>query len=72
VGRLRIKLHGVSPGWTYIHTHFGIGYRRRGDEAAARAAVEGDPLTSVEGLAAFDEGAAEVDAFDEGHLDFGL
>lgn len=27
VGRLRLKLEGVSPGWAYIHTHFGIGYR---------------------------------------------
>jgi DNA-binding response OmpR family regulator len=27
VRRLRMKLHDASPGWTYIHTHFGIGYR---------------------------------------------
>lgn len=27
VGRLRLKLDRVSPDWTYIHTHFGIGYR---------------------------------------------
>ena len=27
VRRVRKKLHDASPGWTYIHTHFGIGYR---------------------------------------------
>lgn len=27
VRKLRSKLERVSPGWTYIHTHFGVGYR---------------------------------------------
>ncbi|MEA2374239.1 MAG: hypothetical protein QOD53_702 [Thermoleophilaceae bacterium] len=27
VRKLRQKLEGASPGWRYIHTHFGIGYR---------------------------------------------
>ena len=27
VRKLRQKLENVSPGWVYIHTHFGIGYR---------------------------------------------
>jgi DNA-binding response OmpR family regulator len=27
VHKLRRKLERVSPGWRYIHTHFGIGYR---------------------------------------------
>ena len=27
VRKLRQKLEKVSPGWRYIHTHFGIGYR---------------------------------------------
>src|ERR671914_1149672 len=27
VRKLRQKLESRSPGWTYIHTHFGIGYR---------------------------------------------
>jgi len=27
VRKLRGKLEGRSPSWTYIHTHFGIGYR---------------------------------------------
>jgi DNA-binding response OmpR family regulator len=27
VRKLRQKLRAASPGWTYIHTHFGVGYR---------------------------------------------
>jgi len=27
IRKLRIKLAKLSPGWTYVHTHFGIGYR---------------------------------------------
>ena len=27
VRRLRLKLGAASPGWSYIHTHFGVGYR---------------------------------------------
>jgi DNA-binding response OmpR family regulator len=38
VRKLRQKLHRGSPNWSYIHTHFGVGYRfgaepdRAGDE----------------------------------------
>lgn len=27
VRKIRRKLDAVSPDWTYVHTHFGIGYR---------------------------------------------
>jgi DNA-binding response OmpR family regulator len=27
VRRLRVKLAVASPGWSFIHTHFGLGYR---------------------------------------------
>lgn len=27
VRKVRIKLAAASPGWVYIHTHFGFGYR---------------------------------------------
>jgi DNA-binding winged helix-turn-helix (wHTH) protein len=27
VRKLRQKLRTGSPGWSYIHTHFGVGYR---------------------------------------------
>ncbi|HLI32283.1 MAG TPA: response regulator transcription factor [Solirubrobacteraceae bacterium] len=54
VRKLRQKLRAASPGWRYIHTHFGIGYRfaaepladfqasspPRGDAAGARAPAD--------------------------------
>ena len=27
IRKVRQKLEGASPGWQYIHTHFGVGYR---------------------------------------------
>ena len=27
VRKVRRKLPLASPGWTYVHTHFGVGYR---------------------------------------------
>jgi DNA-binding response OmpR family regulator len=27
VRKLRQKLRATSPSWSYIHTHFGVGYR---------------------------------------------
>jgi hypothetical protein len=27
VRKVRLKLETASPGWSYIHTHFGVGYR---------------------------------------------
>ena len=27
VRKVRRKLHTAAPGWAYIHTHFGVGYR---------------------------------------------
>jgi DNA-binding response OmpR family regulator len=27
VRKVRLKLEGASPDWSYIHTHFGVGYR---------------------------------------------
>jgi DNA-binding response OmpR family regulator len=27
VRKLRLKLNDAAPGWAYIHTHFGVGYR---------------------------------------------
>ena len=48
VRKLRQKLEKASPGWRYIHTHFGVGYRfqpeRPGgpDEAAAFEASLGE------------------------------
>ena len=38
IRKLRIKLEQASPGWRYLHTHFGVGYRlqpERVEEASA-------------------------------------
>lgn len=40
VRKVRQKLERASPGWRYIHTHFGIGYRFAA-EPAVGAGVEG-------------------------------
>ncbi len=38
VRKLRRKLEAASPGWRYVHTHFGVGYRFGAEEA-----VDDDP-----------------------------
>ncbi len=50
VRKLRQKLEKVSPGWRYIHTHFGIGYRfaPEPDEAAVTAVEPAVALQPVE------------------------
>jgi DNA-binding response OmpR family regulator len=51
VRKLRQKLERSSPGWRYIHTHFGIGYRFAGEpveaDDAVAVAVE-EPATGVD------------------------
>jgi DNA-binding response OmpR family regulator len=44
VRKLRQKLRTASPGWHYIHTHFGVGYRFAAEPAVeiAAIAVDGD------------------------------
>jgi DNA-binding response OmpR family regulator len=44
VRKLRQKLERASPGWRYIHTHFGIGYRFAGEPVDA---VEGGPIVET-------------------------
>jgi DNA-binding response OmpR family regulator len=39
VRKLRQKLEKTSPGWRYIHTHFGIGYRFAAEPIGATAAA---------------------------------
>jgi DNA-binding response OmpR family regulator len=42
VHKLRRKLERASPGWHYVHTHFGIGYRLAGEP------VDGAPLHDLQ------------------------
>jgi DNA-binding response OmpR family regulator len=51
VRKLRQKLERISPGWRYVHTHFGVGYRfaaQRADAAAATAVTPHDAANAVE------------------------
>jgi hypothetical protein len=54
VRKLRQKLERASPGWRYIHTHFGIGYRfapEPADRVVAMApAVEAETHDLVEAV----------------------
>jgi hypothetical protein len=43
VRKLRLKLRRASPGWRYIHTHFGVGYRFAPEPAERSADGAGDP-----------------------------
>ena len=42
VRKLRRKLEERSPGWKYIHTHFGIGYRFAPEPADAAVDAPGE------------------------------
>ena len=37
VRRLRVKLEDALPGWRFIHTHFGFGYRLSPEQIAEDA-----------------------------------
>src|SRR4051794_17685632 len=41
VRKVRQKLEKASPGWRYVHTHFGVGYRFAAE--SADAASDGEP-----------------------------
>jgi DNA-binding response OmpR family regulator len=47
IRKLRQKLEKASPGWSYIHTHFGVGYRFD-PEPAAGSALPAVEMTAVE------------------------
>jgi|SRR5580692_1839406 DNA-binding response OmpR family regulator len=54
VHKLRRKLERASPGWRYIHTHFGVGYRLAAErvDAEGELALERAPDRSVARMAA--------------------
>jgi len=54
VRKLRQKLEAVSPGWRYVHTHFGVGYRFAAEArdgapppAAGETPAAGDAVPAV-------------------------
>jgi DNA-binding response OmpR family regulator len=42
VRKLRKKLESASPGWLYLHTHFGVGYRFDAQEAGEAPLGDGE------------------------------
>ncbi|WP_205699082.1 response regulator transcription factor [Conexibacter sp. SYSU D00693] len=48
VRKLRQKLDKASPGWRYIHTHFGVGYRFSAEPAEAAEAAAADTVAARE------------------------
>jgi DNA-binding response OmpR family regulator len=57
VRKLRQKLESASPGWRYIHTHFGVGYR-----FSPEAIDGGDAAAGAPGAVAGRSGFAQADA----------
>jgi DNA-binding response OmpR family regulator len=49
VRRIRAKLKRVSPQWSYIHTHYGVGYRFRAmlEHELSETATHGELLTQL-------------------------
>jgi hypothetical protein len=65
VRKLRQKLRQASPDWSYIHTHFGVGYRFAPDRDGGGQHEEplAAPVTELDaGAAALDASAAGFDA----------
>jgi hypothetical protein len=57
VRKLRSKLHKQSPGWGYIHTHFGVGYRFEPEPGAPEDAELTVPAQPADEVAAAEEPA---------------
>lgn len=51
IRKLRSKLAKLSPGWSYIHTHFGIGYRFEAESDAAELDAQTPTLETGTGEA---------------------
>jgi DNA-binding response OmpR family regulator len=66
VRKLRRKLERLSPGWQYIHTHFGVGYRfdpeplTPGETAELQAGRPEGPEVSEDVVAGRASAAAEA------------
>ena len=59
IRKLRQKLHRHSPGWRYIHTHFGIGYRFDPEPVDGSAPPPERPAVEIERPKVDDELTAE-------------
>jgi DNA-binding response OmpR family regulator len=48
IRKVRSKLERVSPGWAYIHTHFGVGYRFEPEPLAGDGQTAAAPVAAIE------------------------
>ena len=62
VRKLRQKLERCSPGWRYIHTHFGIGYRFDAEPVEGAVAAAAEAMAREAAAVASFEPAASVEA----------
>jgi hypothetical protein len=61
VRKLRAKLQKHSSGWSYIHTHFGVGYRFEPESELGDAGVPGAESVGVDAKLAEQSADADVD-----------
>ena len=72
VRKLRQKLEKASPGWRYIHTHFGIGYRFAAElEQSAAQELEERAIQELEAVANAEDAAGRTGKSDLGNGDGG-
>lgn len=59
IRKLRAKIAKHSPGWSYVHTHFGVGYRfdPEPEDPAAKGAPEAEPAEAATGSQIFHSSA---------------
>jgi DNA-binding response OmpR family regulator len=62
VRKLRQKIQRYSPGWSYIHTHFGVGYRFQPEPTTPEEVVEPQAPKSISAARAEARGEAESPA----------
>jgi DNA-binding response OmpR family regulator len=62
VRKLRAKLERLSPSWTYVHTHFGIGYRFAAERVDPGSDHASEADRAVEGDAGSESGAVRLNA----------
>jgi DNA-binding response OmpR family regulator len=60
VRKLRSKLERVSPGWRYIHTHFGIGYRFAAEPVDPSSPPVDEMVEAPDAAVVLDEPTAEL------------
>jgi DNA-binding winged helix-turn-helix (wHTH) protein len=60
VRKLRQKLEKASPGWRYIHTHFGVGYRFAPEPAVGEGTAPEPVIAALPGESGAAAEAAEA------------